>query len=152
MDTLQQALEKLKHYCGYQERCHQEAADKLRSLGIWGDDADEILATLITEGFLNEERFARSFAGGKFRMKRWGRRKIADALKRRKISPYCITKGLEEIPEADYREALEKLAEDKYHSLRKDQYRVREYKTTRFLLARGYEPALVSETLRKVTG
>lgn len=151
MDTPSQALEKLRHFCAYQERCHAEVSDKLRQLGLWGPDADEILATLINENYLNEERFARSFARGKFRMKNWGRKKITQALNLKKISPYCIRQGLSEIPEDAYRQTLKKLARDKYEALRKEQYLKRRYKTIQYLIAKGYEPDLVREVLDDLT-
>ena len=77
----EQALQKLKHYCGYQDRSHSEVKEKLYSLGVWKKDHDEIMAALIEENYLNEERFALAFAGGKFRMKKWGRVKIKYELK-----------------------------------------------------------------------
>lgn len=147
MDTPSIALQKLKHFCAYQERCHQEITEKLHQLGLWGDDADEILATLITENYLNEERFARSFARGKFRLKKWGRRKISQALKTKNISSYCIAQGLSEIPETEYLETLDKLVSQKYEALRQEQYLRRKYKTTQFLISRGYEPDLVRQAL-----
>src|ERR1041384_7614127 len=107
--SLEQAYQKLKHYCAYQERCHSEVKEKLYQLGIRKKDHDEIIAALIEENYLNEERFAISFAGGKFRMKQWGRLKIKQALKQRQVSEYCIKKALKEIDEKTYRKTLEKL-------------------------------------------
>lgn len=150
MDTPSQPLEKLKHYCAYQDRCHTEVEKKLRQLGLWGNDADEVIATLITEDYLNEERYARSFARGKFRMKQWGRKKILYALKANHISPYCLRKALEEIDLQEYQEVLKKLAEKKYQSLKKDQYLRRKHKTFQYLLSRGYEAELIRETLNEI--
>lgn len=145
-------LDKLKHFCAYQERCHSEVKAKLGQLRVWGNEADEIIAALITEDYLNEERFARGFARGKFRMKQWGRNKIRQALKEKNISAYCIKKGIEEIDEQEYRRTLEKLASDKYQSLKKDQYLKRKFNTIRYLLSKGYETALIQETIEKITG
>lgn len=150
MDTPSQALKKLQHFCSYQDRCHTEVKEKLRQLGLRGDEADQIMATLITEDYLNEERFAKSFARGKFRMKKWGRGKITQALRFKGISVYCIRKGLEEIDEDDYREALFRLASDKYNILKGEQYLRRRYKTTQYLLGKGYEPELIREILAEV--
>lgn len=150
MDTPSQALEKLKHFCSYQDRCHSEVKEKLWQLGLWGDDADQIMATLITEDYLNEERFARSFARGKFRMKKWGRKKITQALKAKKVSDYCIRKGLEEIDEEDYMESLTKLASGKYRLLKNEQYLRRKFKTSQYLLSKGYENELIREVMEEL--
>ena len=99
-------LNKLRHYCAYQERCHEEVRTKLLSLKVYGDGLEEIINQLISEDFLNEERFAKAYAGGKFRMKKWGRGKIIQGLKARKISDYCIKQGMSEIPEEDYQKFL----------------------------------------------
>ena len=124
---------------------------KLRDLGLRGAPAGEITAALITEGYLNEERYARAFAGGKFRMKHWGRRRILHALKAKEISPYCLDRAMEEISEEDYRRTLEKLARDKYQALRAEAPPRRRHKTAGYLLAKGYEPELVREALETVT-
>jgi regulatory protein len=147
MDTPDRALEKLKRFCSYQERSHSEVKAKLRQLGIWGNDAGEIMATLIGEDYLNEERFARSFARGKFRMKNWGRKKIVQSLRFKQVSDYCIVKGLEEIDAGEYEQTLRKLACQKYDSLKTEQFLRRQYKTTQYLLAKGYEPDLVREVI-----
>jgi regulatory protein len=152
MDTPSVALQKLKHFCAYQERCHQEVREKLRQLGLWGEDAEEIIADLVTGNYLNEERFARGFAGGRFRLKKWGRRKISQALKMKDVSPYCIRKGLSEIDEEAYLQTLEALARHKYESLRGEQYLRRRYKTTQYLISRGYEPELIARALESVAG
>src|SRR5882762_609956 len=93
----EQALQKAKHYCAYQERCHSEVKEKLYSFGLWKQEVETILSQLIEEGYLNEERFAIQFAGGKFRMKQWGRVKIKYELKQRQVSEYCVKKALKEI-------------------------------------------------------
>ena len=143
--TKEQALQKLKHYCDYQERCHKEVKEKLYRLGIWKKEHDEIIATLIEVNYLNEERFAIGFAGGKFRIKKWGRIKIKYALKQKQVSGYCIKKALGEIDEKDYRRTLEKLAEEKYSSQKNEQMHIRKKKTIDYLITKGYEAALVRE-------
>src|SRR3954463_14176962 len=112
--TKEQALQKLRQYCSYQERSHYEAEQKLWDLGVRKAEHDEIISTLIEEDYLNEERFARAFAGGKFRMKDWGRKKIYYALKENKVSEYNIKKAIKEIDEEDYKATLKDLAEKKY--------------------------------------
>lgn len=146
--TTEQALQKLKHYCGYQERCHSEVKEKLYSLGVWKKDHDEIIAALIEQDYLNEERFAISFASGKFRIKQWGRTKIKYELKQRQVSEYSIKKALKNIIEEDYIATLKKLSDDKYASLKDDQYLTRKKKTMDYLLQKGFETELV----RKIMG
>ncbi|MBP6234345.1 MAG: RecX family transcriptional regulator, partial [Chitinophagaceae bacterium] len=92
--TKEQALQKLKHYCAYQERCHSEVKEKLYQLGVWKKEHDEIIASLIEENYLNEERFAVAYAGGHFRIKQWGRIKIKYELKQKQVSEYSIKKAL----------------------------------------------------------
>ena len=117
---------------------------KLWDLGVSPSDHDEITATLISEDYLNEERFAIAFAGGKFRMKDWGRKKIFYGLKEKGVSPYCITKALKAIDEEDYSKTLNSLAEKKYESLKGEQYLVRKKKTVDYLLQKGYEHERIS--------
>lgn len=141
--TKEQALQKLKHYCAYQERCHSEVKEKLFSLGVWSKDHDEIIAALIEENYLNEERFAIAFAGGKFRVKQWGKVKIKYELKKKQVSEYSIKKAMKQIDEEDYLSVLQKLANEKYAALKSEQYLVRKKKTMDYLAARGFEPELV---------
>lgn len=143
----EQALQKLKHYCAYQERCHSEVREKLYSLGVWQKDHDEIISTLIEEDYLNEERFAIAFAGGKWRVKRWGRVKIKYELKQKQVSDYCIKKAMKQIDEDEYLEVITRLAEEKYAALKKEQYLVRKKKTMDHLVARGVEPDMVRQIL-----
>lgn len=147
--TKEQALQKLKHYCAYQERCHSEVKEKLYQLGVWKKDQDEIIAALIEENYLNEERFAIAYAGGKWRMKQWGRVKIRYELKKKQVSEYCIKKAMKQIEEKEYLSILNNLAIEKYQSLKKEQYLVRKKKTGDYLIAKGYEPDLVSRTLNR---
>lgn len=150
--TSEQALQKLKHFCAYQERSHAEVKEKLYSLGVWKKEHDAIIATLIEENYLNEERFAIAFAGGKFRMKQWGRVKIKYELKQKQVSEYCIKKALKQIEEADYHQALRKLGEQKYGALKGEQYLIRQKKTIDYLLQKGYEPALATAMVAELAG
>jgi regulatory protein len=129
----EQAIQKLKHYCGWQERCHQDVTSKLYQLGVRKLQHDEIIANLIEENYLNEERFAKSFARGHFRMKQWGRVKIKYELKLRKISDYCIRQALKEIDETEYENTLKKLIEKN--------------KSFEYLCAKGYEQPLIYKNL-----
>ncbi|OLY90950.1 regulatory protein [Cnuella takakiae] len=145
--TKEQALQKLRQYCAYQERSHFEVQQKLWDLGVRRADHDEIIASLIEDDYLNEERFAIQYAGGKFRMKSWGRRKILYGLKEKRVSDYSIKKAMKSLDEEAYEHTLKKLAEDKYASLRGEQYLVRKKKTQDFLLQRGFEPELISKVI-----
>jgi regulatory protein len=145
--TTEQALQRLRHYCGYQERCHSEVKEKLYRLGVFKNEQDAIIATLIEEGYLNEERFAITFAGGKFRVKQWGRVKIKYELKQKQVSEYSIKKALQQIEENEYRDVLKKLADEKYASLKNEQPLVKKKKTIDYLLQRGFEMELVRSVM-----
>lgn len=108
---------KAQRYCAYQDRCHQEVRYRLIQWGVYGDDLENILIDLIQERFLDEERYARSFARGKFRMKQWGRQRIVRELKKRDISEYCIRAGLAEIEEEEYLQTLHELLSRKKERL-----------------------------------
>ena len=144
------ALQKMMRYCAYQERCHQEVRTKLLSLEIYGDDLEEIISALITENFLNEERFAKTYAGGKFRVKRWGKIKIKQALKKRNISAYCIKKAMQEIDEEGYVEGLHKLLEKKRLSTKEtDEFKLKG-KLAKYAISKGFEAPLVWQTLKEI--
>jgi len=150
--TKEQALQKVKQYCAYQERSHYEVQQKLYELGIRKQDQDEIIASLIEEDYLNEERFAKAFAGGKFRMKDWGRKKIYYALKEKRVSEYSIKQALKEIDEEQYQKNLRELTQEKYESLKDEQYLIRKRKTIDFMLQKGYESELVTKVVNELSG
>lgn len=145
--TKEQAWQKIKHYCAYQERSHTEVKEKLYSYKLKKNDVETLLSQLIDEGFLNEERFARMFAGGKFRMKQWGRKKISFELKQKGISTYNIKKALDEIEHTSYQQTLQKLAAAKWKYLKAEQYINRQIKTTNYLIQKGYEPSLIKQVI-----
>ena len=148
--TKEEALQKLRQYCVYQERSHYEVQQKLYELGIRKSDQDAIIAALIEEDYLNEERFAKAFAGGKFRMKDWGRKKIFYALKEKKVSEYSIKKAMKEIDEEAYLQNLKELVEGKFESLKNEQYLVRKKKTVDYMLQKGYEFDLVTKAVNEL--
>jgi regulatory protein len=119
--------------------------EKLYSLGVWKKYHDEIIAILIEENYLNEERFATTFAGGKWRIKQWGRVKIKYELKQKQVSDYSIKKALKQIDEEEYLAVLSKLAKEKYAALKSEQYIVREKKTMNYLTSRGFEIELINK-------
>jgi len=149
--TPDQAIPKIKQYCAYQERCHAEVKDKLYSFGLHRKDVDEIIVLLIGENYLNEERFAIHYAGGKFRMNHWGKNKIKQALKQKQLSDYCIKKALKQIDDTDYAKTFEKLVEQKMNLL-KDEKNIfaKKKKLQDFLLMKGYESDLVNEEVVKI--
>jgi regulatory protein len=149
--TKEEALQKLRQYCAYQERSHYEVQQKLYQLGIRKSEHDEVISTLIEEDYLNEERFAKAFAGGKFRMKDWGRKKIYYALKEKKVSEYSIKQAMKEIDEAEYAKNLNELVAERYESLKDEQYLVRKKKTIDFLIQKGYEYELVSRAVNQLS-
>lgn len=148
--TPQQALQKAKHYCAYQERCHSEVKEKLYNFGLRKYEVDLLLSQLIEEEYLNEERFAIQFVGGKFRSKQWGRVKIKYELKQKQVSDYIIKKAMKEIDETDYLKTLQKLAEQKWTSLKAEQYINRQVKTQSYLMQKGYEPNLISSAINEL--
>ena len=147
--TKEQALQKARHFCAYQERCHQEVKEKLYDYGLKRIDVDEIMAELVQENYLNEERFAIQFAGGKFRIKHWGRQKIKYELKLRQISDYCIKKALQSIDEDDYELTFNELVEDKISKLKTEKnIFIKKRKLQDHLKLKGYEQDLISAALK----
>lgn len=138
----EQAIQRIRHYCAYQERAQQEVRDKLYELGMTMDEVEEIMSDLIAENFLNEERFATQFAGGHFRIKGWGKVKIQHALQQKRVSSYNIRIGLKAIDEDDYVKTLQGLATKKWNSLKGERGLSRMAKTQAFLHQRGFEPIL----------
>ena len=117
--TKSEALQKLKKYCAYQERSHSEVRTKLLSLGVYGDTLEEVILELVQEDYLNEERFARAYARGKHRIKKWGRNKITQGLKMKRVSDYCIKQAMTEIDQELYVLALQEVL-TKYYKERVD--------------------------------
>jgi regulatory protein len=151
--TPEQALQKLRHYCAYQERCHSEVKNKLFELEIWSKHHDEIIASLIVDNYLNEERFAIQYAGGHFRTKQWGRTKIKYALKQKQVSEYCIRKAMKEIDETDYLKTLEKLVEEKLKTLRSEKnIFTKKRKLQDHLLRKGYESGYIAKIIKEIMG
>lgn len=151
--TKEQAYQKLKHYCAYQDRCHSEVKTKAYLLGMRKADVEEFTAKLIEEGCLNEERFARAFAGGKFRIKQWGKIKIRSELMTKQISKYCIESALNEIDESKYKDTLHRLATKRWKSIKGQGVNlfVKMTKTRDYLLLKGYESLLVANEIKNLS-
>ena len=140
--TPKEAKVKIAKFCAYQERCHQEVRDKLFSFGLLPNDVEEIIFELIQEDFINEERFTKAFVRGKFNYKKWGRIKITQELKRRKISDYCIKKGLAEISDIKYYSVLKEILTKKIAKQSAIKDYQKNYKAVQFAMSRGFEAEL----------
>ena len=141
------ALIKMQSWCAYQERCQQDARDKLYELGMWPDAVENIIVKLIEENFLNEERFAMSFARGKFSIKKWGRIKIKQELKQKRVGDYCLKKAMQQIDDAEYMKTLKKLIESKRKLIKEANHIKLKYKLMSYALSKGYEKDLVFDVL-----
>lgn len=141
-DKMKMAKVKAGNYCAYQERTQQEVRDRLFKLGLYGDEVEEVLTELITENYVNEERFAKTFASGKFHLKHWGKVKISYELKHRNISSYCIDMALKEISNDEYEKIIVKLIEQKLRQMSGVEYMVKN-KIVRHLIGKGFESELV---------
>jgi len=136
-------LERAKKYCAYRERCHTEVRSKLIEWKVYGDDLEEIIATLIEENFLNEERYAKAYVSDKFNINHWGRRKILQGLKIKQISDYCIRKGLESISEEDYLKVITRLLEKR----RREKKTHSDFELAQYLISRGFEYSEIQKAI-----
>ena len=148
--TISDAKKNIEHYCAYQERCHKEVINKLKNLGIIQNAIEKIVADLIQNNYLNETRFAQSFARGKFRIKKWGKVKIRRELNKREISEYNIKMGMKEISNSDYEETFNMLLEKKLSELSHLSESEKKRKVLNYLLYRGWEVEKIFEALRKI--
>lgn len=146
-----EALQKAKQYCAYQERCHSEVKEKLYSLGMNKNEVDELLSELISNNYLNEERFAIQFAGGKFRIKQWGRIKIKYALKQKQVSEYCIKRALSVIDEHDYNKTAQKLFDQKLKLIKTEKnILIKKRNLQDHLMQKGFEADLVRKLIATI--
>lgn len=146
--TVSEICEKLSSYCAYQDRCHWEVEKKLDEFSLIPEARDEIIIYLIEANFLNEERFAKSFARGKFYQKNWGKLKIQLELKRRKITKNLISKAMLEIDENDYISTAQKLIEKKLDALNSEKNSwTKNAKILNYMIQKGYEKNLILEIL-----
>ena len=149
--TVDEALKKLENYCAYQDRCHKEVQDKLKEMRMIPEAIDHIIYQLIQDKFLDEERFARSFARGKFRTKKWGKTRIVRELKLREITKYNINLALTEIEETEYLQTFEKLVKKRLKQLKpeKNLYK-KKNKLMTYLQYRGWESHLIYEKINEL--
>jgi len=143
------AKKKLEHYCAYQERCHDEVIQKLRNMALNSDEIDEVVVHLIENNFLNEERFACSFARGKFRIKKWGKIRIVNELKFRTISQYNINQALKEIDEKEYLSTFHSLSELTWNTITEKNKLKKRKKFCDYLLRKGWESNMIYEKVKE---
>ena len=144
------ARQRIESWCAYQERAQQETRDKLYEYGLHKTDVEQIITELIGNNFLNEERFAIAFAGGKFRIKKWGKVKIKIELRQRKVSDYCINKALKQIPDKDYFSTLEKIILQKSKLVKETNKIKKHYKLIQYAASRGFEKDLIVDVLNEI--
>lgn len=144
------ALMKLQSWCAYQERCQHDVRNKLYEIGMWQEAVENIIVKLIEDNFLNEERFAMAFARGKFNIKKWGRIKIKQELKQKRVSEYCLKKALQQIDETEYMLTLKKIVESKRRLINEKSPIKLQYKLMNYALSKGYEKDLVFDVLNSV--
>lgn len=148
--SIKEALQKIEYFCSYQERCHEEVVTKLRSMKMDSEEIDQIMVHLLTENFLNEERFACSFARGKHRIKHWGKIRIVNELKFKNISQTVINTALKEITPEEYLDTFHTLAERNWESIREKNVLKKRKKFCDYMLRRGFESNLVYDKVKEL--
>jgi len=144
------ALTKAERYCAYQERAQQEVRDKLYEWGLWPEAVENIIAQLISNNFLNEERFSKAFALGKFRQKGWGKIKIKQGLKLKKVPDVLIRKALQQIDGDDYEKTLTDILTRKSRTITEKNAFKRRYKLQQYAFSRGFEADMINDILQQM--
>ena len=147
--NIKETKERIQSYCTLQDRCCWEVEKKMREWEVQEDIIENILRDLILEKFIDEQRFSESFCRGKFRIKRWGKVKIKNELRLRKISVSCIEKGLEQIEDEEYYSVLKELYKKKMSSLKEQNQFVRNGKIVKYLQQKGFESTLIWELINR---
>lgn len=148
--SVKEAIHKIEHFCAYQERCHEEVEQKLRSMRMDSEEINNIIVHLINDNFLNEERFACSFARGKHRIKHWGKIRIVNELKTRRITQTLINIALKEITDEEYATTFHTLAERHWLTIRETNLMKKRKKFCDYLLRRGFESNLIFEKVKEL--
>jgi regulatory protein len=148
--SVKEAIHKIEHFCAYQERCHEEVVQKLRSMKMDSEEIDSIMVHLIGDNFLNEERFACSFARGKHRIKHWGKIRIVNELKSKKITQTLINIALKEISPEEYTTTFHTLAERHWESIQETNLMKKRKKFCDYMLRRGFESNLIFEKVKEL--
>lgn len=148
--TVDEIKRKIEQFCVYQDRCHKEVEQKMRDYELIPEAREMILLSLMKDNFLNEERFAKSFARGKFRIKSWGKQRIIRELKFRDISTYNIKTALKEIDENEYLETIYRITEKRSNSISETNNYKKKKKLIDFLMRKGFENELIFKTVNEV--
>ena len=143
--TVAEAKKTLEHYCAYQERCHKEVRQKLKDMHMIPEAIDVVIVHLLEHNFLNEERFAKTFVSGKFKIKKWGKRRLTQELKQKGVSKYSINLAIATIDDVEYIDTFNVLAEKRLASVQETNILKKKRKLADYLLYRGWEPYLVYE-------
>jgi len=148
--AVQELADKARRFCAFQERCSSETKRKIKSMGANPLQTEFIITLLQDEGYLNDERFARAYAHGKFSNNRWGLNKIRHELISRNIDEAIISSALQEIDETTYREELQKLIEKKCNELKSRGVKNMKEKLVAFCVQKGYEYDLIRQIAGKL--
>src|SRR5690554_2575557 len=148
--TLEEAKRTLENYCAYQERCHKEVAQKLRDMRMIPEAIDIVVVHLLEQNLINETRFAKTYVRGKFRVKKWGRKRLEIELKKREISTFNIKEAFKEIPDVDYLNTFHELAEKKAATIKESNPFKKKKKLADYLLYRGWESHLVYDKVNEL--
>jgi len=148
--TVHEIKRKIEQYCVYQDRCHKEVEKKMKEYNLIPEAKEMILLSLMQDNFLNEERFAKSFARGKFRIKNWGKQRIVRELKFRDISAYNIKTALKEIEEEEYVKTIYSITENRNNVISEPNIYKRKKKLVDFLMRKGFENELIFKTVNEV--
>tara|TARA_B100001175_G_scaffold261752_1_gene230991 strand:+ start:322 stop:786 length:465 start_codon:yes stop_codon:yes gene_type:complete len=148
--TLKEIEGKLQYYCSYQDRCHKEVTEKLKTFNVKQHESNQIISNLINDNYLNESRFSESFVRGKFKIKNWGKIRIINELKRRNISPYNINLGLKEVEDQDYLNKFEEIFKKKLSSLGNLSSDIKKKKIISYLQYKGWENNLIYSKINEI--
>lgn len=148
--TNQEVIQKMERYCVYQDRCHQEVIQKMRAMAVDSDQLDIIVVHLIEHGFLNEERFACSFARGKHRIKNWGKTRIINELRTRNISQINITTALKELSAEEYDHSFHTLAERVWNKIEESNILKKKKKFYDYMFRKGYENQIIYDKINQL--
>ena len=148
--TVEEALKRMERYCSYQERCHKEVVQKLYSMYMIPEAIDHIVVKLMQDNFLNEERYAKAFVSGKFRIKKWGKYRLTRELKQKDIGKTLINMALQTITEQEYLETFHALAEKRAENIRETNVAKQRKKLADYLLYRGWESHLVYDKVSEL--
>ena len=149
--TVAEALDKLRNYCAYKERCHKDVKDKLRTMGMITQATDKIIGTLVSENYVNETRFAQQFASGKFSIKHWGKMRIKRELKMRGVSDYDINRAIKTIESSTYLEKLHALSDKRWQQLDGWGAQIKKQKLFQYLAYRGWETDLIYQQINRLS-